>query len=93
MGVAADLGTHGSSSDYLDRVRQQFTHTHETNVHLNQEWLAWLMTAYYYGDDPALFLNAPSGFFIVDEKTDWQDAFRQQSGKAERPAARLRAAE
>lgn len=58
LGVAADLGTHGPSSDYLDRVRQQFTHTHETNIHLNQEWLTWMMTAYHYGDDPALFLDA-----------------------------------
>ena len=58
LGVAADLRAHGPPGDYLDRVRQQYTHAHEKNVRLNQEWLVWLMGAYRYGEDPALSADA-----------------------------------
>jgi hypothetical protein len=44
-------------------------------------------------DDPALFLEARSGYFIVPDEVDWRDAYAQQVRAAVRPAPVPQAAE
>jgi zinc protease len=44
-------------ADTLDRVKQTFLRTRETDLRDNGFWLGWLASAYKYGDDPALILD------------------------------------
>ena len=43
--------------DYLDKVRETFTRTRETDLRTNTFWSSWLTSAYRYGDDPAIVLD------------------------------------
>jgi zinc protease len=44
-------------ADTLERVKQTFVRTRETDLRNNNFWLGWLANAYKYGDDPALVLD------------------------------------
>ncbi len=44
-------------AETLDRVKQTFIRTRETDLRNNRFWLGWLASAYKYGDDPALVLD------------------------------------
>jgi len=44
-------------------------------------------------DDPELYLQARSGFFRADAKTDWREAYEAQMKEAVRPGIKLDAAE
>jgi phenylpropionate dioxygenase-like ring-hydroxylating dioxygenase large terminal subunit len=44
-------------------------------------------------DDPAVFMQSRSGYFILKEGTDWREAYAQQVRIAERPAPLPQAAE
>ena len=57
LGVAAQLRKSGPTGDYLDRVREQFTRDHERELRLDESWLAWLASAYRFGDDPARLVD------------------------------------
>jgi zinc protease len=50
--VVADPG-----QDYLDKVRETFTRTRETELRTNRFWAGWLTSAYHYGDDPTIVLD------------------------------------
>jgi zinc protease len=47
----------GVGEDLLDKVKQTFTRSRETDLRRNGFWLGWLQSAYRYGDDPALVLD------------------------------------
>jgi zinc protease len=57
LDAAADLRAHGPSADYIDRVRELYAHQHQKEQFLNAGWLSWLSSAFWYGDDPSLFLD------------------------------------
>jgi zinc protease len=42
---------------YLDKVRETFSRSRETDLRTNSFWAGWLTTAYRYGDDPAIVLD------------------------------------
>jgi phenylpropionate dioxygenase-like ring-hydroxylating dioxygenase large terminal subunit len=44
-------------------------------------------------EDPALFMQARSGFFLTEEGLEWREAFRRQVATAARPVALAQAAE
>jgi phthalate 4,5-dioxygenase len=44
-------------------------------------------------DDPAVFMQARSGYFVTDAGLDWREAFARQVAAAARPAALPQAAE
>jgi hypothetical protein len=44
-------------------------------------------------DDPALYLNARSGFFLSEEGLDWREAYARQVREAVRPVPTQQAAE
>jgi zinc protease len=51
-GVVKDPG-----DGYLDKVRETFTRTRETDLRTNKFWAEWLTRAYHYGDDPTIVLD------------------------------------
>jgi zinc protease len=55
--AAAKLAKDGVDDATLDRVKQTFLRTRETDLRRNGFWLGWLASAYKYGDDPALVLD------------------------------------
>jgi zinc protease len=50
--VAKDPG-----QDWIDKVRETFTRSRETELRTNGFWASWLSGAYRFGDDPALVLD------------------------------------
>lgn len=54
---AAKIAKEGVDDATLERVKQTFVRTRETELRRNGFWLGWLSTAYKYGDDPALVLD------------------------------------
>ncbi|HUS29959.1 MAG TPA: insulinase family protein [Kofleriaceae bacterium] len=44
-------------ADALERVKQTFLRTRETDLRRNGFWVGWLATAYRYGDDPTIILD------------------------------------
>jgi zinc protease len=44
-------------SGYLDKVKETYKRTRETDLRTNAFWAGWLTNAYHYGDDPALVLD------------------------------------
>ena len=50
--VIARLQKTGVDDDHLERVRQIYLRSHETDLRLNRYWTARLATAFRYGDDP-----------------------------------------
>ncbi|HTL35091.1 MAG TPA: insulinase family protein [Kofleriaceae bacterium] len=46
-----------SMQDALDRVKQTFLRTRETDLRRNGFWLGWLASSYRYGDDPTIILD------------------------------------
>jgi zinc protease len=53
----ASLVKDGVDDPTLDRVKQTFIRSRETDLRTNNFWLGWLTNAYKYGDDPALVLD------------------------------------
>ena len=53
----AQIQKAGIGADYLEKVKQTFSRERETRLRSNGFWLAWLSSAYTYGDDPALVLD------------------------------------
>lgn len=51
------LATDGVDDGTLERVKQTFVRSRETDLRQNRFWLSWLANAYRYGDDPALVLD------------------------------------
>jgi zinc protease len=49
-----------SMNDALDRVKQTFLRTRETDLRRNGWWLGQLARAYRYGDDPTIILDTES---------------------------------
>ena len=47
----------GIGADYLDKVKQTYTRTRETDLRTNRFWLGRLERAYQYGDDPVEILD------------------------------------
>ncbi len=41
----------------IDKVKQTFVRTRETELKQNRFWLGWLANAFRYGDDPAIILD------------------------------------
>ncbi len=54
---AAKLAKDGVDDATLDRVKQTFLRSRETDLRTNRFWLGWLANANRYGDDPALILD------------------------------------
>jgi zinc protease len=54
---AAKLAKDGVDDATLERVKQTFVRSRETELRQNRFWLGWLTNAYKYGDDPALVLD------------------------------------
>jgi len=44
-------------AETLERVKQTFVRTRETDLRNNGFWLGWLASAYKYGDDPSIVLD------------------------------------
>jgi phthalate 4,5-dioxygenase len=44
-------------------------------------------------DDPGVYMQSRSGYFIVGDGADWRDAYKQQVATAQRPAPMQQAAE
>ena len=53
----AEIAKNGVDAATLDRVKQTFIRSRETELRQNGFWLGWLASAYRYGDDPALVLD------------------------------------
>jgi len=54
---AAKVAKEAVDDATLDRVKQTFLRSRETDMKTNRFWLGWLSSAYKYGDDPALVLD------------------------------------
>ncbi|MBV8757947.1 MAG: insulinase family protein, partial [Deltaproteobacteria bacterium] len=54
---AAALAKDGADDDHLNRVKETFLRTRETQLRQNAFWSGWLTNAYRYGDDPAIVLD------------------------------------
>ena len=53
----AKVAKEGVDDATLERVKQTFVRSRETDLKRNAFWLGWLASAYKYGDDPALVLD------------------------------------
>ena len=47
----------GEPVEYLDKVKQTFLRSRETEMRTNGFWLGWLSKAYKFGDDPTMILD------------------------------------
>ncbi len=47
----------GASDEDLEKVKQTFLRTRETELRKNSFWTGWLVTSYRYGDDPTIVLD------------------------------------
>jgi zinc protease len=54
---AAKLAKDGVDEATLERVKQTFVRSRETELRTNRFWVGWLSSAYKYGDDPAIPLD------------------------------------
>lgn len=50
--VADHMAKHGIDDEHIDRLKQTYLRTRETELHTNRFWLDRLTTAYRYRDDP-----------------------------------------
>jgi zinc protease len=66
-GIAA-IAKDGVDDATLERVKQTFIRSRETDLRRNGFWLGWLANAYRYGDDPALVLD--TGPIVARMKSD-----------------------
>jgi zinc protease len=66
---ATKLAKDGVDDATLDRVKQTFLRSRETDLKTNRFWLGWLANAYRYGDDPALVLDTAP--FVARIKSDF----------------------
>ena len=57
FGEIDKLAKSGASADYLDKVKETFLRTRETQLRDNEFWEVWLSNAYHYGDDPTIVLD------------------------------------
>ena len=65
FGVIDELAKHGTDGlqedgkpfDYLQKIRETYLRTRETEMRKNAFWADWLARAYRYGDDPTLILD------------------------------------
>jgi zinc protease len=54
---AAKVAKDGADEDHLNRVKETFLRTRETELRQNRFWSGWLTNAYRYGDDPTIVLD------------------------------------
>lgn len=54
---AAAVAKEGADEDHLNRVKETFLRTRETELRQNRFWSGWLVNAYRYGDDPTIVLD------------------------------------
>ncbi len=66
--AVAALAKDGVDDATLDRVKQTFLRSRETELRTNGFWVNWLANAYRYGDDPALVLD--TGPYVARMKSD-----------------------
>ncbi|HUJ58732.1 MAG TPA: insulinase family protein [Kofleriaceae bacterium] len=57
FGEIGKLAKDGATADDLDKVKQTFLRTRETQLRNNLFWAGWLINARRYGDDPAIILD------------------------------------
>lgn len=55
--VAASLAKDGADDDHINRVKETFLRTRETELRQNRFWNGWLSNAYRFGDDPTIVLD------------------------------------
>lgn len=53
----ASIAKDGTDDDHLNRVKETFLRSRETQLRQNAFWSGWLTNAYRYGDDPAIVLD------------------------------------
>ena len=53
----AAIAKDGTDDDHLNRVKETFLRSRETQLRQNTFWSGWLTNAYRYGDDPAIVLD------------------------------------
>ena len=51
------LEVNGVAQDSLDRVKETFLRSRETDLRKNSTWVGWLSASYRFGDDPTLILD------------------------------------
>ncbi|MGE3543177.1 MAG: insulinase family protein, partial [Kofleriaceae bacterium] len=54
---AGAVAKNGVAADHLAKVKEQLLRQRETLMRTNDFWLAWLSSAYRYGDDPTIILD------------------------------------
>ena len=54
---SAKLAKDGTDDDHLERVKETFLRTRETELRQNRFWSGWLTNAYRFGDDPTIVLD------------------------------------
>ncbi|MGE0547652.1 MAG: M16 family metallopeptidase [Kofleriaceae bacterium] len=54
---ASAVAKNGADAEQLEKIKAQLLRQRETLMRTNDFWLAWLSSAYRYGDDPTLILD------------------------------------